>query len=506
MKTKHILTVGIAALCIGTAAQANDVVIRVTGSTAFRSAVNTAIKNVLSSGNPAYAYDNGATSFTGASYNIFVGTIPGLTNTTVQPSGGIGALSQVIIKTSWSGAVAGIRDVAQGNSIKFLPDNTTVTTGSGTAVAAPTAGQVEIADIAMGDNTQGSTAFKTPVIQSSFKVGIIPFAFVAGKDTLPSVTNITFQQHRALLTNGVVPTSVFSNNPSETQPIYATGRDPFSGTRLVTLAEDQYGTLNGVTQFKVINFTSGNTVGDIDLYPATATVVDAGNDGESSGGGVAKVLRYTTTNVNDVFTPYTGAASFIGYLGEADSYNAAWGLGNALTGTDQGNARYLTYNGVKGFDGQSKAPSSISITSGSPIVQLVAGAGNDTSNLVVGQIVFGTGINPGSSIVSIDTVNNRITLDKNATATNAAQTGVRIGSLIPSQIRNGNYTFWNYEYIMWKTGTPGTNIVGSSGDKFTAATALRNRIINFDYAAGGLADDASMKVQRGSDGGYVFPK
>ena len=140
------------------------------------------------------------------------------------------------------------------------------------------------------------------------------------------------------------------------------------------------------------------------------------------------------------------------------------------------------------------------------MVQLVAGTSNDTSGLVVGQIVFGTGINPGSKIISIDIPNNRITLDKNATATNASQAGVRIGSLLPEQIRNGAYTFWNYEYILWKTGTPGSNIVGSAGDKFTVATAIRDRIINFDYASGGLADDASMKVQRSSDGGQVFPK
>lgn len=510
MKVSPILAASVAALCFGYTAQANDVTIRITGSTAFRSAVNTAIRNILSSGSPAMAYDNGATSFTGASYNTFVGTLPGLTNTTVQPSGPIGALSQVTVKTSWSGAVAGIRDVSQANSIKFLPDGVATSTGGGTAVTPPTSVQTEVPDIAMGDNLQTSTPFRTPAMQSVFKVGIIPFAAVAGKDTLPSVTNITIQMFRALLSNGSQPTSLFTNNPADTQPIYAAGRDPFSGTRLVTLAEAQYGTLIPVYQFKVVNFnaTNVNTANQIDIYPANpgAGVPDAGNDGETSGGNVAKFVRYTTTNISDLFNGYTGPASFIGYLGEADSYNAAWGIGTPLTGSDQGNGRYLSFNGVKGFDGQTKSPASVGLTSGNATVQLVAGALNDTSALVVGQVVFGTGIAPGSKIISIDTVNNRITLDKNATATNAAQTGVRIGSLLPEQIRNGAYTFWNYEYIMWKTGTPGTNIVGSTGDKFTVATAIRDRIINFDYASGGLADDASMKVKRDGDGTFVYPK
>ena len=493
MKPSLILAAGLAALCITTSVQAADVTIRITGSTAFRSATNTAIRNILSSGNPQMAFDSGASSFTGASYNTFIGTLPGVTGT-------------VTVKTSWSGAVAGIRDVAQANLIKFLPDGVTTSTGAGSSVPPPTSIQTEVPDIAMGDNTQSSTAFKTPTIQTVAKVGIIPFAFVAGKDTLPSVDNMTFQLHRALLSNGTQPTSLFSNNPAETRPIYAAGRDPFSGTRLVTLAEDQYGTLNPVTQFKVINFTSGNTVNQIDIYPATIPVPDAGNDGETSGGSVAKFMRYTTTNVNDLFNGYTGPASFIGYMGEADSYNACWGLSNTLTGADQGNARYLKHNGVAGFGGQSKAPTTIGITNGNAVVQLVAGAANDTSALVVGQIVFGTGINPGSTILSIDVPNNRITLDKNATATNAAQTGVRIGSLLPAQIRNGAYTFWNYEYILWKTGTPGTNIVGTVGDKFTVATAIRDRITTTDYAAGGLADDASMKVKRDGDGTFVYPK
>jgi hypothetical protein len=494
MKISYLLAASLAAFALSPLAEA-DVTIRITGSTAFRAATNTAIKNIMSSGSPQMAYDSGASSFSGANYNTFVGTVPGVTGT-------------VTVKTSWSGAVAGIRDVAQGNAIKYLPDGVATST-AGTAVPAPTSSQTEVPDIAMGDNTQSSTAFKTPLIQTSAKVGIIPFAFVAGKDTLPSVTNITFQLHRALISNGSQPTSLFSGIATETQPIYAAGRDPFSGTRLTTLAEDQYGTLNPVTQFKVLTFAGGtNTVSNIDIYPANPAggVPDAGNDGESSGGTVAKYMRYTTTNVNDLFNGYNGPASFIGYMGEGDSYNAVWGIGNTLTGTDQANARYLTYNGVAGFGGQAKKPSTVGITTGSPVVQLVAGATNDTTGLIVGQIVTGTGISPGSKITAINSGSNQITLDKNATATTSALAGSQIGSLLPDAIRNGTYTFWNYEYILWKTGTPGVNIVGTSGDKFVVATAIRDRIKNFDYGFSGLADDASMKVTRNGDGAFVVPK
>src|SRR6266404_1635652 len=141
MKTIHLLAAIIAVLCPGYSAQA-DVTIRITGSTAFRSATNTAIRNILSSGNPQIAYDSGATSFTGASYNTFVGTLPGVTGT-------------VTVKTSWSGSVAGIRDVAQANSLKFFADGVATSTGAGTADPAPTATE-GVPDIAMGDNTQAS--------------------------------------------------------------------------------------------------------------------------------------------------------------------------------------------------------------------------------------------------------------------------------------------------------------------------------------------------------------
>jgi len=482
MKKYAYLMAASAILSFGQVAMA-DVTIRITGSTAFRAAsVNGILNsmNVTGAGN-GYAYSG--TNFTGATFHIFRGTVTGIP--------GI-----VTVKTNWTGSVAGIRDTSAGTSIPFLPDATTISSGGTQNAAAPVANE-GIPDIAFADNLQGSTTFTTPVLNSSNKVGIVPFAIVAGQNTLPSVTNITSQQLRALYTIGTIPSSLITGNPADTQPVYAAGRDPFSGTRLTFLAETGYGTQNVVSQFAVNNFTTTNQVNQINLFPATLAVPILGNDGLASGGTLANYLRYNTTNISDQFNGYTGPASFIGYIGEADSYAAVYGAPfSSLSGANQGNARYLSFNGVNGFGGVARRPITPNppvATAGSAVIQL--NNVGDTTGLIVGQIVSGNRIAPGSVIVSINTAANTITVDKNALSTGTS-TNLQIGSLLPAALRNGSYSFWNFEYMLWKTSVV-------TGDKSTYAITLRNRVRDFDYGFSGLADDAAFTVTRGEDGGII---
>ncbi len=489
MKKTYILAASIAALSMIQDASAATG-IRLTGSTAFRSATVNAIKNVMTFSGNGEGYGYVGTSFTGAASHIFIGKIPSVSATEV-----------FTIKTNWSGSGAGIRDVSVPNNLPFIADGTTVSP-SGTPNLATSVS--EAPEIAMSDNKQSSTTFLTPNLNIAFKVGIIPFAYVASKDTPAGVTNMTAQNFKALYNTGRIAVSFFTNNPADTQYIYAVGRDPFSGTRLDSLAEPGYGTQNVVRQYKpTLSTTAGslNTVLSIAQYPPTASVPDAGNDGESSGGTVGKFLRYTTMNVTDTARGTTAPTSFIGYVGEADSYTAVFDAFTSLTGADQGNARYLSFNGVAGYGGTAKKPATVSVTNGSPVVGLVAGALNDTTGLVVGQVISGNGIAPGASILSINAGANTITLDRNSTVTDGALAGVVIGALLPSTVRNGTYTFWNYEQMLWKS-----SVIGTSGFKFSGATAIKNRILNFDYSFAGLADDASMTVSRDEDGGFLSQK
>ena len=58
--------------------------------------------------------------------------------------------------------------------------------------------------------------------------------------------------------------------------------------------------------------------------------------------------------------------------------------------------------------------------------------------------------------------------------------------------------------MLWKAGTPGVNIVGTSGDKFNVAVAVRGNIVSTTYTLNGLSL-SSMKVQRFVDGGPISP-
>lgn len=484
MKKTQIILAALAAISTAHFASAQTSVV-ITGSTAFRASASNAIRNVFTaSGNSLTGYAYSGTSFTGATYQTFVGNISGMSN-------------PVTVKTQWTGAVAGINAVSNQATVNVsvLPDTQPISSG-GTSGASITSNVSAKADIGFADNLQSSTAFTTNALAQE-KVGIIPFAWVAGKDAIPGITNITHQMARSLLTNGVVRASQFTGVATDSQTIYAGGRDNLSGTRVTTLAELGYGTQNGVTQFKPATFgtgTSANVVSTIDIQTLN------GNNGETSGGTLANYARYTTNTASDVFNGVQDNPAFIIYVGEADSYAAVYGVGGGVTGNGAGNGRYLTYNGVKAFDGVAKSPASVTTTAGSPILTGLT----DTTGVIAGQIVSGNNIAGGSVVVS--TTSTTITLDKNVLA-GGTTTNARIGALIASVVREGAYPFWNYEYVNYLASrvnsASGTEPIKSKG---VFKNLLAGRVSGFDYGFSGLADDASFKVARGEDGGVLTAK
>ena len=510
MKSSHILAASIAALCVTHSASAANVTVRYAGSTAFRSAVTHAMQNVLSGGNPAISYAGG-TSFSGATYVTFVGTLPGVTGT-------------VTVKCSWGGSVDGIRDVTQANTDLYLADGVASSTGSGTSVATSLATDSVAPDVAMADNTQSSTPYRSPVLagNSSPQVGVVPFTFVKSRGALAAINNITRQEANWLWGNAFAPAYLWTGVATDTMPIWAFGRDPFSGTRLNALAEIGYGTTTPVIQFHIKTSTgSGVTLAatNIEQWPDGGIIggisLNNGNTGESSGGSLADSLRYKSTGVTDSYGLFSSRPmGWLAYLSEPDSERAVYGLGSATgfnsnsTGIDR--ADFLSYEGVFAFQGESKNAVSGTISGGSTLtisaVGPVAdanhqGATTGANGLVVGQTVEGTGITPGSVITSI-TLPSTVTLD--LAQTNGAVSGLIISSLIPEVVRNGQYPYWNYENMLWKAGTPGVNIVGTSGDKFTVATAIRDNIVSTAYVFSGISI-SSMQVQRFVDGGPISP-
>lgn len=508
MKFNLKLLAPAAALLLASTASA-DVTIYINGSSAFRAATVTAIKNVMSFGTgQGYAFVGG--SFTGSNNHVFVGSVTGITGT-------------VTVKTSWDGSVAGVKSLNSGATQSYLafPASGTAYTLSATGTSSVNTNNLSVtasSDIAMADNLQASTKY-TGTALTQTKVGIIPFSWVASPSAPSGLTTMTPQLAKNLFKVGYTSAALFTNNNADADDqvggtrVYAIGRDPLSGTRLDTFAESGIGIFTTVSQYQPatiavsgVDGVSGTTaITDIELTQANAAV-DAPTNGENgftSGGNLADLARYTTASVTDQNGSYAGKVCFVTYLGEGDANRAVNGTGSSVTG---GNAKYLSYNGATAFGGLAKSFAECTITSGNAVVTFPATTVNgtptaqSTTGLQAGQLIRSTNFPGDTVIVSVDSA-TQITVSSNATSSNGTTSGQPNGALStsiinPASIWSGAYTFWGNEYIMWKTTL--------AGDAFTFAGKLKDQIKNTDYFQSGLSiSGTKMRVQRSADGGTV---
>jgi hypothetical protein len=333
-------------------------VIRISGSTAFRAALNNAIVDIM---NPGYLIAGNNTDKNSAGQLVVSGTTK------------IGNYP-VVIKTSLQGSVGGVQSLAQQSpQLTFsgaagwlqtsLATSTTITTkvtpsDSNTDPAAP-------ADICLADSFQAST-FAYGSGFTNLKdtiVGVVPFFYVMGcsNDTavqasLSSVTNITAQQVKLLLSAGI-PLSLLTGKDADAPvTLYTVGRDEDSGTRLAAFAEPGFGVFGSPVQY--LPGFGGSITNNVSLtptYPATAgsTTITGlmpypaksvnglsfpvGHSGITSGGDVAKAI-YTPVDVN-AKDQFGGKFAFVTYLGAGDAQSAIKAPSTAFV---------LNYNGVAG--------------------------------------------------------------------------------------------------------------------------------------------------------------
>lgn len=448
MKLQHFATIVSIGLLSGLGAQAQTV-IRIVASNGDRTATQTAISNLLASGWTFQGINGSATSAnlsvaTGANFGAWSGTYAG---------------NPVVIKVSYSGALAGIAAVAGNTDQRFVVSNGT---GSG-SVPNPLTGtnpgadhEIGKADFGFSTNFQSTSPFNGVYQGVTYNtieeevVGVSPLGFYAspGFPGSPSsssptaVPNITTQLAQLLYTSGSVPLALFTGdftNDAE-KWVYALGRNTDAGQRFGAYTEVGLGTSTAVRVYKPVfstvqtttsGITYGGVVGSHALWPAE-TVSDIfspeGSGGFSSGALLAQHLTVT--------------------LGP-DAYKGKY--------TDEGQDYFLHQNATAGYYIGYVTP-------------------GDANNRVLGQ----NGVVPAA--------NRGVALTFNGVA------------LTDENVRNGRYTAWLYNRIL----KPQT---GLSGLKLTFANALRDRIKNFDApSGGGLFDNASFKVQRSTDGGLVVPK
>lgn len=320
MKKSIFLMAGLAVAAISTTASAatlsgSTTVVRVTGSTAFRSSVDAALKSTALGFSTVECAD--ASSSGSANHANYY-------NSTTD----------TLVKVSWSGSVGGVFTVSQQSVLPtYFPTLDTTGLSSTTTLAADTTAP----DIAFSDVYQSSTPFTSPSLVDNI-VGINEFRIVAGYTSHTGgnpVKAINYQQLRALYSTGHLALSQITGNASDSGIVVAEGRDPDSGTRMSLLAEIGSGPLATIHQYKP---TEGGT--NINQWAAgtlatTGASYPTGMLGEASGSGVANDLRIDSNTITSVDgTAVTVPVYTIGYLSIGDSETAT---GASTGGTGDGN-------------------------------------------------------------------------------------------------------------------------------------------------------------------------
>lgn len=436
MKLLKSSLVGAAALALASVAMAtvsSAPHIYITGSSAFRAATMTAIANVMDSG-WTYAYD--ASSYTGCSRAIIYGTL----NTTGH--------AEVTIKCYWSGSAAGVKTVSEGQSLtEWMPDTVTLATGS-TTVASNTNVQgtftkvAAVPQIAMSDTAQGLTPFTANTLETATKVGVVPFVLVKGvlasghsmKTSFDGLTNINGTLSQVLIGSGI-KLAQLSGNSADSGRVYVLGRNPESGTRLTTFAETGYGTANPASaQVQPTTDTGG----------ATAS--------STTGQTIQDIVYFPNGTVNGIFADD-------GDNGYSSGGTLADVLSNQVSASAVNDVDSGVSFGLIGYLGTSDASRSIKAVNGNTLT--------DVSRILSYN---GASLNPTYS------------------------TGTQAVTWDYSAVREGKYTFWSYEYLMYDSTltAPAT----------TAANLIAARILSTDATASGVLI-SSMNCSRQVEGGVV---
>jgi hypothetical protein len=311
MKCNQLITAALLSLGLISAASASSTatiggttytVVYITGSTAFRANVYTAVNGYVFDAAPTYQVASGSVSGSTSVYNAY-GTIGGapylLSFDFTGSEAGIAALENL------SAGIPNAYNNSLGNNSAAVLPGTPLPQGfvNPNNVTATVSGIVP--DLALADTSQAVSLSSTKAALTDYGiVGVIPFEWVKGYNSTGSsfsswndLTNVTQPQLTYELA-GAQKASFFTGNPADTAKVYLVGRNKGSGTRVNTLLDTYYGVNVGVVQYAQANATyvSGAlTFGSITPITSVSSLVKVSNDGFDSGSGVAKTLEDNTS-------------------------------------------------------------------------------------------------------------------------------------------------------------------------------------------------------------------
>jgi hypothetical protein len=340
MKASKLIAAAIIAAGMASSANAQTV-INITGATAFRQAAHQAIMDCFDSGTLTYGFNNGNIGNAGSA--MFKGTFNG---------------EAVVVRTSWSGSVAGVRAIVnQANSVTYWAATNAVynqlTSGGASSVTPASTEAITTGNkIAFSDNAWQNTPYSGDTL-SGGAVGITAFVPVSNNSThiVNGSTSISSLQLRRLMSAGKAPLQFITGNSSHAaKRVYWTGRQDTSGTRVIYLTETGTAASAAVQQYRIEPLSSNATtpVTAVQVWPTSdstnASTIwgadTAGNGGYASGSALSPVLQRTSTSIIEKDAAGTNTATgidgvLISVLSIADANDVQIGGGKALA-----------YNGV----------------------------------------------------------------------------------------------------------------------------------------------------------------
>jgi hypothetical protein len=346
MKCNKLITSALLALGLVSSASAassvtlngtNYTVVYITGSTAFRSFVFSAVTAPTTFDSGAYVTQpaSGVSGSTSA-YNIY-GTIGG---------------TPTLLSFDFTGSEAGLAAIT-GLSVGISNPNTasslTGYLGSGvvlpgtpnaTAYLNPADGTSKVtavADLAFSDTAQAvSLSAAKPALVDYGIVGVVPFTWAKGKLTgaqsssYTNLVNVSTAQLKYLAGNGVEVASYFTGQAGDTNDIYLIGRNKGSGTRVNMVLDTQKGTSASASvdqwvpadSFYATGTQNALTFGTVQALTAAGGLVEVINDGYAGigdwqGAGAGLAAGAVALSENGVYESdgaiETGTYSFWGH-------------------------------------------------------------------------------------------------------------------------------------------------------------------------------------------------
>ncbi len=490
-------------------------VVRITGSTAYRAAVHQAILTLLGSSNQtAYVGSNIA----GANNAIFYGSYAG---------------SPIVIKTDWTGSVGGIKALTQNlalycntstsndptdapgttNTISAWLDNSVITSGT----LACSAGPQSIDPNTFPGYPNGILNYKPGTAAPTPPATATATASNAGTQVASKVSTSVSADWEAITSPPQVAdvgfTDAFQNTTLYSSPNLGATGQTVTG----------YGAIVGIVDFVWVKGAALSTDTDYNAWKDLINVTP----------NLLRQLYGTGHAPLQLFTPLDTTTASVYAIGrDEDSGTRINAFAENYFGVNSGPKQYYTGNSAPStygtqvtsgtlayypgqtVEGTSESLAHSGFASGGQLAAEMSSYGTDSITSGSGPGYAG----PGYFIAYIGL--DDATTFLNTTATTAGNVnyipgqalswnGVNFDTNGPTKIEQGNYSFWGYEHMYYRTGSITANgqtvaalsSANSAGQTFADALATDLRTTDQLVASG--VPLSAMKVTRSVEGGII---